>query len=198
MNKEILRKIMKERREGITNREEKTAMIRKYVRESEEYKNNQIIAIYLSKENEVDTWKLVEECLKDGKTVCIPRVYKEGRKMVFYEVKDLLGLEKNDYNVYEPQPSILTAVFSTTPKLNIIPVLGFDSMGNRLGSGGGYYDRYFAHTNDYKLGIAFKEQETEFIETNDTDIRLDSIITEEGETKFYKEEKGLQNIKTLL
>ena len=189
MNKEILRKIMKERREGITNKEERNELIRKYVRESEEYKNNQIIAIYLSKENEVDTWQLVEECLKDGKTVCIPRVYKEGRKMVFYEVKDLLSLEKNEYGVYEPEGSILTVIFSTTPKLNIIPVLGFDSVGNRLGYGGGYYDRYLEHTDDYKLGIAYQEQETEFIETNDTDVGLDSIITEEGETKFTKKKK---------
>ena len=96
--------------------------------------------------------------------------------MVFYEVKDLLGLEKNDYNVYEPQPSILTAIFSTTPKLNIIPVLGFDSMGNRLGSGGGYYDRYLNGYKGLKIGVCYKDASNLEIDMDEYDVILDKIF----------------------
>ena len=68
------------------------------------------------------------------------------------------------------------------PEILLIPLMGFDNKFNRLGYGGGFYDRYLAKLENskkvLKIGVGFSIQKVSKIPTNQYDIRLDSIITE--------------------
>ena len=59
-----------------------------------------------------------------------------------------------------------------------MPIVSFDKSRNRIGYGGGYYDKYLNNLPGVKMGIAFSIQKIEKIDTEQTDVRLDTIITE--------------------
>lgn len=65
------------------------------------------------------------------------------------------------------------------PDVLLIPGIGFDRTGNRLGRGKGYYDRYLEHFNGVTIGIAFQQQIVEIIATDDFDRKIDYLVTEE-------------------
>ncbi len=76
-----------------------------------------------------------------------------------------------------PQINGNEITFAQTPSIIIAPLLAFDRTGARLGQGGGYYDRYFAHSNALRIGLAFAEQEVPHIPTEPHDQKLHWIIT---------------------
>ncbi|HEX4326434.1 MAG TPA: 5-formyltetrahydrofolate cyclo-ligase [Burkholderiales bacterium] len=73
-----------------------------------------------------------------------------------------------------------------TPTTLLIPLVGYDKAGYRLGYGGGYYDRTLAILNPqpYKIGIAYADCALESIEPQDHDIRMDLLVTENGITRY--------------
>ncbi|MDB5807838.1 MAG: 5-formyltetrahydrofolate cyclo-ligase [Betaproteobacteria bacterium] len=73
-----------------------------------------------------------------------------------------------------------------TPTTLLIPLVGYDRAGYRLGYGGGYYDRTLATLDPqpYKIGIAYADCALDTIEPQDHDIRMDILITERGVTKY--------------
>ena len=81
-----------------------------------------------------------------------------------------------------------------TPKLLLVPLLAYDKKGYRLGSGGGFYDRYLAENKVTTVGLAFSAQEVsafsaqkiEELPVAKHDMRLDWVITEEGAHRFPK------------
>ncbi|HEY4373913.1 MAG TPA: 5-formyltetrahydrofolate cyclo-ligase [Burkholderiales bacterium] len=75
-----------------------------------------------------------------------------------------------------------------TPETLLIPLVGYDRGGFRLGYGGGYYDRTLATLNPqpYKLGVAYFDCALDTIEPQDHDIRMDTLVTERGVTHFNK------------
>lgn len=82
------------------------------------------------------------------------------------------------FGVYEPEPGVPAA----DPDLVIVPLLGFDAAGNRIGYGGGYYDRTLAslrrHRDVRAVGVAYDEQECEKIPTDAGDVPLDMVLTD--------------------
>jgi 5-formyltetrahydrofolate cyclo-ligase len=72
------------------------------------------------------------------------------------------------------------------PDVVLMPLLGFDGKGTRLGYGGGYYDRTLAAlaSKPRLIGLAFAAQEVDFIPRGDHDIPLDSVVTENGVRHF--------------
>ena len=76
--------------------------------------------------------------------------------------------------------------------LVVTPALGFDKNGNRLGRGGSYYDRFFAHETlkAHKCGFAYAEQIIDFIPVNEYDKPVDSLVTDNG-VMFFNHKKGM-------
>lgn len=64
------------------------------------------------------------------------------------------------------------------PEVVLVPGLGFDQLGQRLGRGKGYYDRYLADKNVIKIGLCFQEQLVDKIPTDSFDVKMDFIITD--------------------
>lgn len=111
-----------------------------------------------------------------GKKVAFPRV--EGSEMEFYEVTSLKDFQEGSFHVMEPVGGEPVAVQNA---LVLVPGLGFDSRGSRIGYGGGYYDRYFSrHPKHIKVGIAYAVQLVGELEVEEHDISMDGIVTEEG------------------
>ena len=186
MSKQELREKYKRLRKEIYDKKSVDELIKRKVLLLDEYKNAETVAVYVSKEDEVDTRSLIQQMIDDGKTVCVPVSYPESRDMCFYRIKSLDGLVPNSFGVLEPTPKIVDVVFSSEIDLFIIPMLAFDQEGNRLGYGGGYYDKYLKKASGYKLGIAYDIQMAGSIETNDNDVPPDGILTER---RLVKKEK---------
>lgn len=125
------------------------------------YNSSKIIASYMPINNEI-------EIKLEDKTICYPKV--EGKEMNFYIPN---SFTKGVYGILEPVGSL---VKKDDIDIIIVPLLYFDKENNRVGYGGGYYDRYLSNYKGITVGVAYDFQEVEKIDVNPTDIKLDYII----------------------
>ena len=139
------------------------------------YKNCETIYTYVAYKREVVTKGLIQQAWKDGKKVAVPRV--EGPVMNFYYITSLDQLENSDMGIPEPKPENPA---DDEYALMVMPGVAFDRTMNRIGYGGGFYDRYLEeHPNLKRLAIAFEFQFVEGpLPTEPTDICPEMIITE--------------------
>lgn len=129
--------------------------------------------VYYSFGTEVDTHALINTLLEAGKTVCLPRVIGRGMAAVRYTAG---ALEKGAYGIWEP-----IGMKDTPCEIALVPLLAVDAAGNRLGYGGGYYDRYLrSHPNMLRVGLCYEGQVVPALPAEKTDIPLSAIITENG------------------
>ena len=191
MNKKELRAKYKKLRKEIVDKEKKDKIITSKVLYSEEYKNAKAIGIYVSTQDEVDTTDIIKAALKDKKIVCVPVTGK--RQMLFSRIDSLDDLsEVNSFGIREPKVSVDSVVLPNEIDLFIVPMLAFDQQMNRLGYGGGYYDKYLKHERGYTIGIAYDLQMTNSMDVLDTDVPMKRIVTD------IRLLDGLQKEKTLL
>ncbi len=106
-------------------------------------------------------------------------VIREGRQMDAY-VPEHHRLQVNSYGIPEPDPDHSTLINKEDIDVVIVPCVGFDEHKNRLGHGGGYYDRYLKDCKALKICVAFEAQKLDRVVTDDDDIEMDLIITENG------------------
>lgn len=141
-----------------------------------EFSYNHDIYTYMSFRNEVNTDYLISQCLLAGKNTAVPKVY--GEDMIFYQILNTTNLCEGYMGIKEPSGNL--PVMDTHKGIIIVPGMVFDRKGNRAGYGKGFYDRYLAKNPDLiKIGIAFNFQIVDEIETNQFDIPMDYIITEQ-------------------
>lgn len=134
---------------------------------------------YVSMDSEVQTCKLIERALSDGKRVCVPRVVPR-QHMVAVPIRNLNSdLEKGYYNVLEPIAE-LPPVTQDKVDLVIVPGLVFDREGYRIGYGGGYYDKYLRILSPHcrTIGLAFHALTTDWIPREAHDQKVMLVITE--------------------
>lgn len=136
------------------------------------------VFLYASFDNEVDTWRMIRAFLKSNIKVALPRV--SGDELEFYYYNEGDELIKNSFGIYEPNKDMERAERSNDSVL-VVPMVGFDDSGNRLGYGGGYYDRYikkYRNEHDIVVGIAFDIQSELPFEVDAFDERMDYIVTQ--------------------
>lgn len=143
------------------------------------YQESQHIACYLARKDEIDTQPLIDRIWRDGKQCYMPVLSQQRENhldFVPYRSDDHLRL--NRYKILEPDHTTHYPIEKL--QLIIIPLVGFDQQGNRLGMGGGYYDRTFEHLRHQcqLVGLAYDVQEIEQLPTDSWDIGLDAIVTE--------------------
>ncbi len=140
-----------------------------------EMQNARNIFVYVSMRTEVSTDDLIMTLLKQRKTVCVPKVLKIGT-MIPVAIHSLKELSVGRYGFREPRTQ---EPFEKEIDLVIVPGLAFDQRGNRLGYGGGYYDRYFGNGLPMtSVGLAFDWQILSEVPTESHDHQLDIILTE--------------------
>lgn len=178
--KNVIRKRMKQLRADMTRTErfEKSMQIFEQLITVPEFKRADRIYTYVSMDNEIDTIMLIDYSLSLEKRVFVPRV--SGRDMEFYEISDISELSPGYMGIYEPDINGKEPDYSRTGFM-CMPGLAFDKSYNRIGYGGGFYDRYLSVENKlYKAALAYEAQLLESIPAQDGDVRPDMIVTEES------------------
>jgi 5-formyltetrahydrofolate cyclo-ligase len=146
------------------------------------------ILAFLPMTKEVDTEPIIKRAFQEGKTVGVPRMY--GDTIKFHHIHSLAGpWDPHPYGLREP-PAQLPVIEPFSIKGNhilvVTPGLCFDTKGNRLGFGRGYYDRFITdcrsvkQKNFYFTGVCFSPQIIESVPTGDHDCVLDAVISESG------------------
>ena len=139
------------------------------------YQEANTIATYLSFPHEFQTQELIEQALKDGKKVLIPKTYPKGRMdFVVYHPQQLV---KTSFGLLEPQGD-LEVVDASQIDLIHVPGLAFTTEGYRIGYGGGYYDRYLKHFTGHTLSTVYPCQIRDFI-PEDHDIPVQEVLIDE-------------------
>ncbi len=170
--KSELRKGLLEQRRSLAREqvEEYSQLIRKRLEDLPEYRRAESVGYYYSFDNEADTKDIISGAL-GKKRVFLPRTEDD---ISFHEIKSLDGLEKGRFGLMQPPAGTKEGRLD----MIIVPGIGFDASGNRLGRGKGYYDRYLAMTDALKIGLAYDFQIADRIPSEDNDIPVDIIITE--------------------
>lgn len=175
MNKETIRAEYKKIRHEIKQKNKKSEIIFKNLKNSEFYRSARFIALYSSLPDEVDTSEIIKSAIKDKKRICLPKI--SGGEMEFYEIDENTEYVCAAFSIKEPISQ--TKVKKTDIDLIIVPLICADSSGYRLGFGGGYYDRYLADYTGISVGLCFREQiYKENLPHDKFDIKLNKIITD--------------------
>ena len=125
---------------------------------------------------EIDVIKILEKLKKKNYLILLPKI-KKNFQMNFFKWSTNDPLIINEYGI--PEPSSFS---SKSPDILLVPLVAFDEYLNRIGYGGGYYDRYINKVKKYKkiitIGLAYSFQKVKKISTNKNDMKLDYIVTE--------------------
>lgn len=189
MNKKELRKETLSRRDALTENErtEKSEQIMKSVTQLDVFQKCNKILLYAPIRSEVDTQDIYKEAYALGKEIYYPVV--QGKEMEFYCVDEMTAWQTGAFGVREPEADEAKrfAPEEDDRVIVIMPGTGFDREGNRIGYGGGYYDKYLQKLADVlksasvcKIVVAYECQVVDVgrIKKEEHDVRVDFIITE--------------------
>ena len=180
--KDKLRKELIQIRKNIPKREvlEKSIQIKKRLFEIDEFKNSSCILFYISYGNEVFTHDMIKECLSKNRDVVVPVTDKENRRLILSKLGSWDDLTRGAYNILEPKKEKIEEVSIFEIDLIIVPGVGFDEQGCRIGHGVGYYDTLLRDsTNALHIGLAFENQIVEEVPIESHDMPMDRIVTED-------------------
>lgn len=179
-SKEALRQTLRQKREEISPEQyaahsrEITTYLLEMLRPFE------TILVYSSKSPEVDTQPLIASLLGEGKNIIVPIIQREDCSLRLSYIRTADVLVPSTFNVPEPIGNEIPADPAEI-EVALIPLLGFDDAGNRIGYGAGYYDRFLSkHTHFPTVGVAFAVQKCDHIPHEATDQTLDAVVTESG------------------
>lgn len=155
--------------------------------ETTEFKKAETVMVFLSLAGEIDTSPIVLRCWQDRKRVLAPKVSWNQRRMLPVEIRSLTDdLMVTGMGIREP----ISGIPFPIPLLDmvIVPGLGFDESGNRLGRGRGFYDRFLAHPELKAIacGLAFEKQVLADIPVGPLDRKIDMLVTDEKVRRFKK------------
>lgn len=145
-----------------------------------EWAEAKTVGITISMENEVNTYAIIEKAWEEGKKVVVPKCNKETRTMSFRQISNFDQLEIVYMNLREPIPARTEEVNADDIDLQIVPGVAYTERGERIGYGGGYYDRYLLHYKGKTLSLAYSFQIVEHIPVEPFDKNVEKIITEKG------------------
>ena len=144
-----------------------------------------IVSSFISINSEINTKELNNLIFIKNKILCLPVIEKKNSHLIFKQFKSEENFVKGHMNISEPQNKNKILI----PELIFVPCLAFDHNGNRLGYGGGYYDRTFAYLNKINhnfisVAYAYEDQKLEYIPIDKFDFKVDYVITEKNLYSF--------------
>ena len=137
-------------------------------------KQAQVIMMYYSLDDEVNTHEVINELVSLGKSVLLPAVVDDTR-MELREYHGRQDLESGFFNLLEPVGKVFTQYENID--VAVVPGMAFDSRHNRLGRGKGYYDRFLSQIpNVYKIGICFDFQKLPGVPAEENDVKMNEVL----------------------
>ena len=172
--KRAMRRRMRIRRAGLTAAEQAdhAAVVARLI--ADRIVGGETVGMYLARDGELDLAPLIETCWRRSVAVALPVVADACLRFAAYRQSE--PLRPNRYGI--PEPAVPDWC---TPTLVLTPLVAFDDTGQRLGMGGGYYDRYLAARPDLpRVGVAHACQRATEVPATDQDMRLTAVVTEDG------------------
>jgi 5-formyltetrahydrofolate cyclo-ligase len=150
------------------------------VLESSFYQGAATVVLYSAKDNEVDSGLLLASALGSRRRVLLPKVVPESQELVIVRVRSSAELAPGSFGLLEPTGTEIVPVSSLERALFCVPGVGFSRTGQRLGRGGGYFDRALATIGPETVtaGLAYSFQVLDQLPETPNDRRLDLIFTE--------------------
>lgn len=185
--KKTLRRRLMEQRAAMpfARRAQADAAITEAVRQHPAYRAAGQIFCYVSMPHEVSTRALLAAVLSDGKRLGLPVCDSASSQMTFYRLDAVNELQTGAFRIPVPPVSAARLLLPADDTLMIVPMLGFDAEGYRLGAGGGYYDRYLAEYQIQTLGICYADCKQAQLPHEAFDQKLMCCVTEQKTEDFY-------------
>lgn len=188
VNKGDIRRELLTRRDAISVEERHAASeaVAERLRGEGEYKSAKAVLLYVSFRSEVGTRGLIEAALRDGKTVIVPKVDRKAHRLKLFEIRNVTrDLEAGYMGIYEPVEHLTRLAGPEEVDLVVLPGVGFDAAGRRLGYGGGYYDRLLEELKPGAglIALAFEAQIVDEIPAEPHDKRVHKVVTEKRTIK---------------
>ncbi|AGA65214.1 5-formyltetrahydrofolate cyclo-ligase [Liberibacter crescens BT-1] len=163
---------------------EKSVAIAVHGEKSIKFNSGEVIAAFHPIRSEVNVILLVEKLRQKGAVLCLPVINRNS--LIFRQYNEGAILIGTGFGTRGPKSNAPIL----NPKIILMPLAAFDSKGNRIGYGAGYYDTTVAEVrykgqDPYLIGIAFDVQEVSFVPAEPTDIRLHAVLTESGLKYFH-------------
>lgn len=185
-----LRRLLRARRRALTPAQQRQAARDLYRQLAQHplFRRARHIALYLPNDGEIDPVRLRREAQRRGKQVYLPLLAQWPRThMVFQRLDAGERLQRNRFRIPEPAPRPARQRRPWALDLLLLPLVGFDDGGGRLGMGGGFYDRALAyrlrHRNWQKpvlLGLAHACQQVDRLPLESWDVPLHATVTDRG------------------
>ncbi len=175
MDKKELRRKIKALKCQMTDAQIRTASARlgEMFAATEQYRRAKTVYGYLPYNQEVRTTEILQRALADGKRVAVPKIY--GDEMRFIYLSDLTQVEKNSMGI--PEPLQDGPVADDPTALVLMPGLAFTRSGDRMGYGGGFYDRFLEAEPDHPtVALCYDFQILDTVPTAQNDIPVDLVL----------------------
>jgi len=194
MDTKALRQQIRSQRRALSDleREQAAFLLCERISASRTFQQSKHIAFYLTNDSEMDLSLLIQHAWQQGKKCYLPVLTEPNtQRLWFIPYFPDTKLRNNRFGIAEPLHSSKTRLRKTLSlDLVLMPLVAFDLDGNRMGMGGGFYDRTLAYLRQRKfwhkpnlLGIAYDFQKHEQLEANPWDIPMQAIATEKN---FYR------------
>lgn len=142
------------------------------------------IACYLSKPFEVQTQRFIETCIKNGKKVCVPRHIDDALSYAWSWTDPSGAWRDGPWHIAEPAQ--FHPVEAEELELAIVPAVAVDRQGNRLGHGGGNFDRLLRPVTAPHIGLIFDFQVVDEVPTESHDVPVDWVVTDSDVQKINR------------
>lgn len=182
----LLRSKYKAIREKMTKAEKQlcSEKIISSVAELKEYKENDVLFTYVSKDIEVDTTEIIKMALMQNKQVIVPKCVANTRNMDFYRIDSLQQLEKASFGLMEPITDKCVKITDFCTGVCLVPGLSFDMDGFRLGYGKGYYDRFLSQFTGITVGLCYNNSISHNLPHGFYDKAVDILVTDKDICRF--------------
>ncbi len=190
LSRAALRRQLRQARRALSPLQQRQAAraLRRQLAQHPLFRRARHIALYLPSDGEIDPRPLLREAQKRGKATYLPVLERWPHSgMRFQRVRPGEKMLRNRFRIAEPVVCRARQRAPWALDLILLPLVGFDSYGGRLGMGGGFYDRCLAYRNMRKnwhkptlLGVAHEGQRVDRLPLASWDVRLTGVVTDKA------------------
>jgi 5-formyltetrahydrofolate cyclo-ligase len=179
-------------------REQRSAALYRHLFNQPLFRNSHHIAVYLPSDGEVETTAIIDRAWEMGKRVYLPVLVPFLHNRLWFARYDAdTPLVRNRFGIAEPRAVHRQRIVTHALDLVLTPLVGFDAEGNRLGMGGGFYDRSFGFLGRRRcwrkprlVGLAYDFQQLRQLPAQPWDVPLTAVVTDAGWHEFAEHAPG--------
>ena len=180
LEKDVLRKKLLQVRKSFSFEQVKawSALVEKNLWSLDVFCDSKCVLWYVSFDGEVHTHEMIRRCLYESRCVVVPVSVVSSHELKLSALESFDELVVGSYGILEPSVEYRRCVDASCLDVVIVPGVGFDVCGGRLGHGGGYYDRFLKNRSVVKIGLCFEELLVQSVPMDEFDVGVDVVVTE--------------------